>query len=510
MKYSVLEDRVNEPRDGAAPESSLASPAEPAEGTPADRSVIQPSEALAPIGVEDLPAEMRGGMARVGWTRLMPVQSAAIPYVLARRDLIVQSRTGSGKTGAFVLPMLTLLDAQHAGCQALVLVPTRELCAQVSGEAERLAAGTGLRVAAVYGGVSYGPQVAALRGGAHIVVGTPGRVLDHLMNDVLSLTALRVLVVDEADRLLSMGFYPDMKRLQRYLPDSGYATYLFSATFPPLVHQLARLFMRRPDFLSLSHAHVHVAETEHVYYVVPALKKDRALVRIIEVENPQSAIIFCNTKNDVHYVTVVLQRFGYDADEITSDLAQAAREKVLQRIRTHRLRFLVATDVAARGIDIPYLSHVIQYDVPEDAESYVHRAGRTGRAGASGVCITLVTSMEKAKLAEIAARYRIELTEEVVPGDEEVGELVAERTIALLEARLRGLDRVEWERLQRFLPLARSLNQTEDGCRLMAMLLDAAYVEGLRAYAPEGGEARDGERGVGTRRGRRRARTSAK
>lgn len=484
----MLEDQIDEQQDGAAVASSPVSPAEPVEGVLSVRSTAQPQHAFPAITVDELPEILRGAMTRAGWTRLMPVQAAAIRYVLAGRDLIVQSRTGSGKTGAFILPMLQRLDLQHTACQALVLVPTRELCVQVAREAQLLAGEIGLRITAVYGGVAYEPQVRALRAGAQLVVGTPGRVLDHLMNDVLSLTALRMLVLDEADRLLSMGFYPDMKRIQHFLPREGFNTYLFSATFPPLVHQLARLFMRSPEFLCLSHDHVHVAETEHLYYVVPALKKDRALVRIIEVENPQSAIIFCNTKNDVHYLTIVLQRFGYDVDELTSDLSQAMREKVLNRIREHRLRFLVATDVAARGIDIPYLSHVFQYDVPDDPESYIHRAGRTGRAGASGVCITLVAGMDKIKLQEIAARYRIDFTEVPLPRDEEVETIVAERATALLEARWRGLDRVQVERLQRFLPLARTLSASDDGCRLVALLLDEAYVASLRNTAVEATE----------------------
>ncbi len=486
----MKEDQCDATRALATSSSSPASSPEPAASAPPAASImVEPSNALPPVSCEELPVALQAAMARAGWTRLMSVQASAMPYMLAGRDLIVQSRTGSGKTGAFVLPMLARIDTARPACQALVLVPTRELCAQVSRDALQLAGDSGLRVTAIYGGVAYEPQLQALRAGAHIVVGTPGRILDHLMKGALTLDALRMLVLDEADRLLSMGFYPDMKRVQRYLPRAPFNAYMFSATFPPLVHQLARLFMHTPDFLSLSHQHVHVAETEHVYYSVPAMKKDRALVRLIEVENPQSAIIFCNTKSEVHYVTVVLQRFGYDADEITSDLSQAAREKVLGRIRRHTLRFLVATDVAARGIDIPYLSHVIQYDVPDDPESYIHRAGRTGRAGASGVSITLAAGMEKLKVADVAKRYTIDIQEQPLPGDEDVEKIVAERATALLEARMRALDRVQRERLQRFLPLARSLNQTDDECALVAMLLDAYYLESLRAPAADDADA---------------------
>ena len=202
-----------------------------------------------------------------------------------------------------------------------------------------------------------------------------------------------------------------------------------------------------------------MTEVEHVYYLVHGMDKDRSLVRIIEVENPPSALIFCNTKVRVDYVTVVLQRFGYDADELTSDLSQEAREKVMERVRKGTLRFLVATDVAARGIDLPELSHVIQYEPPEDPEAYIHRAGRTGRAGGSGTAISLVTGIERTALLRIGKRFAIDLQERPLPSDEDVERIVSERIIALLEARLRSRDKLQTERMQRFLPLARSLGE---------------------------------------------------
>ena len=207
--------------------------------------------------------------------------------------------------------------------------------------------------------------------------------------------------------MLSMGFYPDMRRVQSYLPKQRPSTYMFSATYPVQVLNLANQFLHKPGFLNLSSDHIHVTEVEHVYYNVPGMDKDRSLVRIIEIENPSSALIFCNTKVRVNYVTTVLQRFGYDADDLTSDLAQNAREKVMDRVRKGTLRFLVATDVAARGIDLPELSHVIQYEPPEDQEAYIHRAGRTGRAGASGTAISLVTVVERAALQRIGKAYQI-------------------------------------------------------------------------------------------------------
>ena len=341
------------------------------------------------IHLEELTDELKAACERAGWTSLVPVQAKSIPYLLADRDVMIQSRTGSGKTGAYLLPIMQKIDMQKNVAQALVLVPTRELALQVSQEALMLTAGTQLRTAVVYGGVGYTGQLEAFRGGAQLVVGTPGRILDHLLKNTLSLDHLKMLIFDEADRMLSMGFYPDMVKIRKYIPTRKVASSMFSATFPPQVIRLASQFLHDPQLLSLSGNEVHIAESEHIYYVVPGMRKERSLVRIIEIENPASAIIFCNTKDTVHYLSVVLKRFGYDADELSSDLAQSAREKVMARVRRGALRFLVATDVAARGIDIPDLSHVIQYEPPEDPEAYIHRAGRTGRMGSSGVVISV-------------------------------------------------------------------------------------------------------------------------
>ncbi len=449
---------------------------------PADH---EPAETSLPeVAYEDLPESWKVAMGRAGWTSLMPVQSKAMPYIMAGRDLMVQSRTGSGKTGAFVLPILERINPLLNACQALVLAPTRELAQQVCDDATTLAGDSGVRVTAVYGGVGYGAQLDAFRKGAHLVVGTPGRILDHLLRRSLTLAKLQILVFDEADRLLSMGFYPDMREVQRYLPDHDVDTFMFSATFPPRVKSLAQQFMHQPDFLGLSSDNVHVVETEHVFYTVPGMDKDRSLVRLIEVENPESAIIFCNTKAKVHYVNIVLQRFGYDADELSADLSQKEREQVLSRLRKGNLRFLIATDVAARGIDIPELSHVIQYEPPEDAELYIHRAGRTGRAGASGEAISLVDVVERSKLRRIAQRYDIDLQERPLPTDEDVANIVAERATVLLENKLRARDKLQAERLARFVPLAKSLSESEEGLDLLAMLLDDYYQQTVHTPPP--------------------------
>jgi ATP-dependent RNA helicase DeaD len=260
---------------------------------------------------------------------------------------------------------------------------------------------------------------------------------------------------------------------------------MFSATFPSSVIHTAEEFIRKPEFITLSGDHVHVTNTEHVCYSVRPMDKDRALVRIIELENPESAIIFCNTKVRVHYIAVVLQRFGYDADELSADLSQKDRERVLERVRRGTLRFLVATDVAARGLDIPDLSHVIQYEPPEDPEAYIHRAGRTGRAGAAGVAISMVSELEKLELNRISKRFNIDMQERPLPSDADVEQIVAERITALLEQRLRTRDGIQVERSRRFEPLGRSLAESEEESAIIAMLLDDYYQQTLHAPVPQ-------------------------
>jgi ATP-dependent RNA helicase DeaD len=431
-----------------------------------------------------LPARVQEAAKRAGWNELTPVQAKSIPYMLAGRDLMVQARTGSGKTGAFLLPMIERLDANLKKPQALVLVPTRELASQVTKDAQVLFPGSGIEAIPVYGGVGYGAQIEGFERGAQVIVGTPGRVLDHLLKRNLSLDSLKMLVLDEADRMLSMGFYPDMLEVQRYLP-KGVSASMFSATFPQTVKSLGERFLNQPDFLSLSRDHVHVTDVEHVVMTVPRMDKDRTLVRLLEIENPAQAIIFCNTKMRVNYVATVLQRFGLNAAELSSELSQNAREQVLTRLKDGSLNFLVATDVAARGIDIPDLELVILYEPPEEAELYIHRAGRTGRAGATGVAISLIiTGLEERELKKIAAIYKIDFVERPAPTEEDVASLVSQRLTAQLEAQLRGRDKLEVERSERFRPLARQLAETDEGAALLAMLLDDSYHAAAHPHVP--------------------------
>jgi ATP-dependent RNA helicase DeaD len=303
-------------------------------------------------------------------------------------------------------------------------------------------------------------------------------VLDHLDRGTFGAGQVRCLVLDEADEMLSMGFYPAMRKVRRWLPVKRQSL-MFSATMPRAVLSLSREFLHHPEFLSLSGDHVGVETLTHEYYAVEPMDKDRSLVRILEMENPGNALIFCNRKSEVEYLFQFLQNAGYDVDRISGDLTQTAREKVMTLIRQHKVRFLIATDVAARGIDIQDLDIVFQFDVPQDLEIYVHRAGRTARAGKSGRCITLATYRDELPLREIQGKFHIPLQKKELPGLEQVSQRVCERTTVLLEEQLRDAGSVMNERIDRFTPLADELAQSEEGRRLLALLLDDFYHRSL-------------------------------
>ncbi len=434
---------------------------------------------IKPVTINQLSEPIQKAVAKAGWKELSKVQALAIPYAFSGKDLMVQSHTGSGKTGAFILPMLDMLDSSKKQCQALILVPTRELASQVCTEANMLFEGSNLECAAVYGGVGYKQQVDAFKRGVAVIVGTPGRILDHLIKKNLSLENLTTLILDEADRMLSMGFYPDMQKLKRFMPKKPRRSFMFSATFPVSVVGVSRMFLNNPEMLNLSSDHIHAIETTHEFYNVAVMTKDRWLMKLIELENPVSAIVFCNTKAKVHYITEVLKRFGYDADELTADLSQSQREKVLQRIKENKLRFLVATDIAARGIDISKLSHVFHYETPEDHEAYIHRSGRTGRAGASGKVISITEGVETIELKKIARKFDIDLKEMPLPEDDEIERIVSQRVIALLDIKLRDRDSLQTERMQRFNALVKELSSSEETISLLTMLLDDYYHQQL-------------------------------
>ena len=441
--------------------------------------------AFPEMAFDELPEPLKEACERAGWDKLMPVQKRALPLLMDDRDVMVQARTGSGKTGAFVLPLLNKLDAQSKHCQALVMVPTRELAQQVAQEARMLAGDDGINVVAVYGGVGYQEQLDAFREGAQLVVGTPGRILDHLVRRNLMLDDLKVLIFDEADRMLSVGFYPDMVEVKRYLPRKIDGSYMFSATFPQSVLRLAKEFMVDPEFLSLSSDETNVSAIAHQFVEVQAMGKERKLIKLIELENPASAVIFSNTKRNVEFTAALLSQFGFDAEGLTSDLSQNRREKLMARIKEGKLRFLVATDVAARGIDIPELSHVFMMEPPEDPESYVHRAGRTGRAGATGTAITMVDVIQRMELERIASRFKIKFEEIKDPTEEDVASIIEERLTALLEKKFRKLTHLQRERASRFLPLVKKYAEADDSMGLLAMLLDEIYQNTLHGKPAE-------------------------
>ena len=437
-------------------------------------------EVLPPTQIVDFCEELQKSVTARGWKELMPVQAGVAPYLLAKRDVIVQSRTGSGKTAAFLLPLLERIKGTGKVCQAVILIPTRELAVQVFNEFKILAADMDVSAIAVYGGTSYRPQLDAFKAGAQLVIATPGRLLDHLIRGTLSLKTLKYLIFDEADEMLSMGFYRDMVRIGEFMPKQKVSA-MFSATMPDSVKRLAGQFMREPDFLSFSGDGVHISEMDHIFYTVDPMQKDRAMMRVIELEDPDNAIIFCNTRNEVEYVAALLKRFGYDADQISGDLSQGARETVMGKLKKKQLRFLVATDIAARGIDISNLEYVFIYDMHKDTDQYIHRAGRTARAGNRGVAISMVSNLEAADLKKFARRSGIALEERPVPSEEQVRDRLSEKLIAHLEANLRDASTAVKERIKRYHGLYRQLVDHENGEDLFLLLLDTFHQQLIKA-----------------------------
>jgi ATP-dependent RNA helicase DeaD len=437
----------------------------------------QPQTTEAPIfeeleSFDSFSEEIRQGIADLGWRDPMEVQRRVTPVMRARRDLIAQAVTGSGKTGAFGLPAVEIIDPKLRSPQLLVLAPTRELAMQIEKEISVMGKRKGVETIAVYGGTAYGPQLDAFDRGVHAVIGTPGRVLDHLKSRKLALDDLRILIFDEADELLSLGFWPDMKEIERFVPRER-LTGLFSATMPQRVMSLARVFLDDPEFVSLVNADDKApSEIEHYHYIVTAQQKEKELLRILQYEDPDSAIIFCNTRADVRYLTAFLQRNHLDADMIQGDMSQSAREAVMKRIKAGELRFLVATDVAARGIDISDLSHVISYTSPESPEIYLHRTGRTGRAGKRGIAISLVSGLDIANFRNLQQVNRMQIPERKIPTNQQVAERTQRRLEIEINHKLREL--TERERIiheETHLPIVEQLSETPEGRRLLSAVL---------------------------------------
>ncbi|NLY94817.1 MAG: DEAD/DEAH box helicase [Myxococcales bacterium] len=406
-----------------------------------------PEPTFASLG---LGADVLEAIDAMGWTAPTPVQAACIEPASRGVDLVVQSRTGTGKTGAFGIPIVDRIASPGEGIQALILAPTRELALQSAREIGKLGEKRGLRTAAVYGGAPMDRQIDELRAGAEIVSGTPGRVLDHLRRGTLDASKLRVLVLDEADEMLSMGFAKELNAILEMLPEDR-QTFLFSATVDGPVERMAQRHLKSPERIALSGDAVGALGVSHFIYLVTGLARERDLVRVIEVENPENAIIFCNTKAATESVAKALQQAGYDADWLSGDLTQKEREKVMERTRRGELRFLVATDVAARGIDVSHLTHVINFELPPQLEQYVHRTGRTGRAGRTGTAISLVAPAELGSLYYLRLQYKIFPVERSLPTEGEAKTRAEMDRLAMLvagaTARASAIDRAVARRL---------------------------------------------------------------
>ena len=369
--------------------------------TPSVRSQTEREFSTSGFAELMLSDEVNRAIASMGFTRPTEIQSRVIPLLLDGRDVIGQAQTGTGKTAAFGIPLIEGIDESESHTQALVLAPTRELAIQIGEELRKIGKHIpGIGIATIYGGASYGRQFDDLKSGAHVVVGTPGRVLDHIGRGTLKLADVDYLVLEEADRMLDMGFLPDVERILRRTPRER-QTALFSATMPTVIRILSRRYMHEPAIVHVEPQQVTVEAVEQVYYEVADRDKIDGLLSLIERDPPERAMIFRQMKIGVDRLVATLKRRGLGVAAIHGDMSQKAREHVLRDFREGKLTFLVATDVAARGLDIPEVSHVFNYDIPEDSEAYVHRIGRTARAGRSGQAVTFVGEWDAHKLPPI-------------------------------------------------------------------------------------------------------------
>ena len=382
----------------------------------ADTDLAQPPTVAPTFDALDLSADLRSALAELGYVHPTPVQLAVFEPACRGRNMVVQAKTGTGKTAAFGLPIVdALVRKSLVGVQALVLTPTRELALQVCAEVGKLAKFKGIKVLPIYGGAPMGAQIDALKDGVHVVVGTPGRVLDHLRRGTLDPKNIRIFVLDEADEMLSMGFAKELHAIIETLPKDRQGLY-FSATIPPDIERLAQAHLTDPEWVALSSDQVGALEIKHFTYVTSTKgDKRETMMRVLEVEDPESAIVFCNTKDETERLAEALQNRGFDAASLNGDMDQREREKVMSRTREGKLRFLVATDVAARGIDVSHVTHVINYDFPESTESYVHRTGRTGRAGRTGTAISLIGPKDLGNLYLLRLTYKIRPIERSLP-----------------------------------------------------------------------------------------------
>ncbi|WP_108652611.1 DEAD/DEAH box helicase [Dongshaea marina] len=383
-----------------------------------------------------LPDFLLQSLQQLGYHTPSPIQAKSIPHLLEGRDILGQAQTGTGKTAAFSLPMLARLEMDSGSRlpQALILAPTRELAIQVAESIKTYARNMpGVEVAAIYGGQDYRTQLRALRQGVQIVVGTPGRIMDHLRRNTLDLSELKLLVLDEADEMLRMGFIEDVEWILQHVPEER-QTALFSATMPPVIRRITNNYLRNPQEVTVK-MKTGVADTiKQSYWLVRQSQKKEALLRIIELEPIDAAIIFVRTRSGTTEIAEALEAQGYNAAALNGDMQQQQREQTIDRLKRGKLDIVVATDVAARGLDVERITHVFNYDIPYDTEAYVHRIGRTGRAGREGKALLLVTPGEKRMLRNIERATRQSLNQEELPTVSAINEHRVERLKSRLSA----------------------------------------------------------------------------
>jgi ATP-dependent RNA helicase DeaD len=411
-----------------------------ADTAPSEAGPAGEASTFSELGLNDA---MLRALKDVGYETPSAIQAATIPLLLAGRDVVGLAQTGTGKTAAFALPILSRLDLTQKKPQALVLAPTRELALQVCEAFEKYAAHLrGVHVLPVYGGQGYGVQLSALRRGVHVVVGTPGRIMDHLDKGTLDLSELTYLVLDEADEMLKMGFAEDVETILADTPEDKQVA-LFSATMPAQIRRIAKQYLHDAEEVTVKNKTTTSANTTQRYLVVSYPQKVDALTRILEVENFEGMIVFVRTKNETETLAEKLRARGFSAMAINGDVAQAQRERTVEQLKSGKLDILVATDVAARGLDVERISHVVNYDIPIDTESYVHRIGRTGRAGRSGAAISFVTPRERRLLTAIEKATRQPLTQMQLPSVEDVNVTRLARFDDAITEALSQADRIE-------------------------------------------------------------------
>jgi ATP-dependent RNA helicase DeaD len=429
-------------------------------------------------------------LEKLGFTAPTQIQSQAIPHLLAGRDVVGQSQTGTGKTAAFSLPILERIDIKNPAVQSLILTPTRELAQQVALAIRSFSSDRRLGVLTVYGGQAIDRQIQRLRQGVQIVVGTPGRVIDLLQRGDLKLDQVNWLVLDEADEMLSMGFIDDVETILKQVP-SERQTAFFSATMPPTIQKLIAKFLRSPMNVSVEQPKAAPSRINQLVYMVPrGWSKSHALLPILELEDPESALIFVRTRKTAAELTNQLQAAGHSVDEYHGDLNQQARERLLMRFRQHQVRWVVATDIAARGLDVDHLSHVINYDLPDSVESYIHRIGRTGRAGNAGTAISLIHPMDRRKLVLIERKVRQTLKIVQIPTRAEI----EGRRLEKLQAQVREV--LSGERMASFLPVVAQLSEEYDAHAIAAAALQMVYDQTRPSWMSSEQESQMDDRGM--------------